>query len=82
MGNTVQNGRCIDVITESVYSVWHFDYRLSEGNQLYKLKIIKLRELSEVQVRLNEQFRTHSVAVSRGYDTCFGKGLVMGYADC
>ena len=20
------------------------------------------------------------VAVSRGYDTCFGKGLVMGYA--
>ncbi len=22
------------------------------------------------------------VAVSRGYDTCFGKGLVMGYADC
>ena len=22
------------------------------------------------------------VAVSRGYDTCFGKGLVIGYADC
>ena len=22
------------------------------------------------------------VAVSRGYDTCFKKGLVMGYADC
>ncbi len=22
------------------------------------------------------------VAVSRGYDTCFEKGLVMGYGDC
>ncbi len=22
------------------------------------------------------------VAVNRGYDTCFGEGLVMGYANC
>ncbi len=31
---------------------------------------------------VNHQWHMIRVGVSRGYDTCLVKGLVMGYADC
>ena len=36
----------------------------------------------EIETQEGKEWTNHVVAVSRGYDTCFGKRLVMGYADC
>ena len=48
-------------------------------NLLIMDRIVNIRSVS---IHYMLQHALEGVAVSRGYDTCFGKGLVMGYADC